>query len=50
MVYGAYEFLVRSVTLTRTSDGGDVATLGLTIPGAFNSELPDRLPWGEGLI
>ena len=45
MIYGEYEFLVRAVTLSRTSDGGEVATLALTIPGAFNSEIPEALPW-----
>lgn len=46
MVYGEYEFLVRAVTLSRTSDGGEVATLALTIPGAFDSQVPEALPWG----
>ena len=45
MIYGEYEFLVRAVTLSRTSDGGEVATLVLTIPGAFSSEIPEALPW-----
>lgn len=45
MIYGEYEFLVRAVTLSRTGDGGEVATLALTIPGAFNSEIPEALPW-----
>lgn len=45
MIYGAYEFLIRSVTLTRTSDGGEVAALALTIPGAFESKIPEALPW-----
>lgn len=45
MVYGEYEFLVRAVTLSRSSDGGEVATLALTIPGAFDSLIPERLPW-----
>lgn len=45
MIYGEYEFLVRAVTLSRTSDGGEVATLALTIPGAFSSKIPEALPW-----
>lgn len=45
MIYREYELLVRAVTLSRTSDGGEVATLALTIPGAFNSEIPEALPW-----
>ena len=46
MVYGAYEFLVRAVTLSRTIDGGEVATLALTVPGAFEGKIPEALPWG----
>jgi prophage tail gpP-like protein/phage tail protein X len=45
MIYGEYEFLVRAVTLSRTSDGGELATLALTIPGAFSSKIPEALPW-----
>jgi prophage tail gpP-like protein len=44
MIYGAYEFLVRSVTFTRTSDG-EIAVLMLTFPGAFESKIPETLPW-----
>lgn len=45
MIYGEYEFLVRAVTLSRTSDGGEMAALALTLPGAFNSQTPEALPW-----
>lgn len=45
MVYGEYEFLVRTVTLSRTGDGGELAVLALTIPGAFESKIPEALPW-----
>lgn len=45
MVYSEYEFFIRSVTLTRSSDGGEVAKLTLTPPGAFRSEIPESLPW-----
>jgi len=45
MIYREYEFLVRAVTLSRTSDGGEVATLALTIPSAFSSKIPEALPW-----
>lgn len=45
MIYGEYEFLVRAVTLSRTSDGGEVATLALTLPGAFKGKIPEALPW-----
>ena len=44
MVYSEYEFLIRAVTLSRTSDGGESATLSLTVPGAFSSAPPERLP------
>lgn len=47
MIYGEYEFLVRAVTLARTSDGGELATLALTIPGAFSSQIPEALPWED---
>lgn len=45
MIYGGYEFLVRAVTLSRTSDGGDAATLTMTLPGAFDSKAPEAFPW-----
>lgn len=45
MIYGAYELLIRAVTLTRTSTDGEVAVLALTIPGAFESKIPETLPW-----
>jgi prophage tail gpP-like protein len=45
MIYGEFEFLVRAVTLTRTAEGGESATLVLTFPGAFSGELPGGLPW-----
>lgn len=44
MIYSEYEFLVRAVTLSRTSEG-ETATLTLTLPAAFASEIPETLPW-----
>ncbi len=45
MVYNNYEFLIRGVTLLKTSDGGEVARIALTLPGAFSSQIPESLPW-----
>lgn len=39
-----YEFLIRSVTLSRSSRGEE-ASLVLTTPGAFNSKIPEAMPW-----
>lgn len=44
MIYSSYEFLIRSVTFSRTPDS-EVATLSLVLPGAFSGELPESLPW-----
>ena len=46
MIYGIYEFLIRSVALSRDSDGGEAAELVLTLPGAFEGKIPEALPWG----
>jgi prophage tail gpP-like protein/phage tail protein X len=45
MIYSDYEFLIRSVTLSRSS-AGDTARLELTLPGAFDGRIPEALPWG----
>lgn len=47
MVYGPYEFLIRAVSLSHTDDGGDRSSLQLVLPGVFNGEIPERLPWDE---
>lgn len=39
-----YEFLIKSVTLTRSSRGEE-ASLVLTTPGAFSSKIPEVMPW-----
>lgn len=44
MVYGPYDFLVRSVDFHRDS-GGETAALDVVMPGAFSGEIPGRLPW-----
>lgn len=44
MVYSQYEFLIRNVDLVRDASG-ESATLNLTLPGAFEGKVPERLPW-----
>lgn len=46
MVYNGYEFLVRSVQFSATRTNR-TAALGLVLPGAFNNEAPEALPWDE---
>lgn len=44
MIYEAYEFTIRQVTLAR-AENGESAQLDLVIPEAFRGEIPERLPW-----
>lgn len=44
MIYEEYPLLIRSVEYSRT-DSELTATLELVLPGAFNGELPDFMPW-----
>lgn len=46
MVYGDYEFLIRSVQFERERAAYS-ATLDLVIPGAFNGEIPGAMPWDD---
>lgn len=46
MVYNPYDFLVRRVTLVRSSKG-EGAQLDLVLPGSFSGEAPGRMPWAE---
>ena len=46
MIYGRYEFLVRSVELRATGSERS-ATLALVLPGAYSGEIPGRLPWQD---
>ncbi len=46
MIYGEYEFIIRSVELNRDATS-KTATLELVVPGSFSGELPERLPWEE---
>lgn len=45
MIYNRYEFIIRSVSLTKSTSSGEIAELGLTLPGAYSSEVPKGLPW-----
>jgi hypothetical protein len=44
MVYGPFNFVVRSVTLTRDRNS-KTAELDLVIPGSFSGKIPEVLPW-----
>jgi prophage tail gpP-like protein len=44
MVYGEYEFIIRSVELIKDSRS-ESAVLNLVIPGSFSGKLPEVLPW-----
>jgi prophage tail gpP-like protein len=46
MIYGRYEFLIRSVTFEADAESRS-ATLELVLPGVFNGKIPSRLPWQE---
>ena len=45
-VFGAYDFLIRSVTFLSTPSGR-TATLGLVLPTVFSGQIPERMPWDE---
>lgn len=46
MIYKEYEFLIRSVVFDL--DGkSKAATLNLIMPGSFNGQIPDVLPWED---
>lgn len=44
MVFTEFEFLIRTVSLRRNTQA-KTATLGLVLPGVFNSEIPSKFPW-----
>lgn len=44
MVYAPYEFLIRSVVLSRSASG-ETAALELCLPGSFSNQTPESLPW-----
>jgi prophage tail gpP-like protein len=44
MIYNEYEFLIRSVRLSREADN-EQATLSLVLPGSFEGVVPGAMPW-----
>lgn len=46
MIYNPYEFVIRSVRFVRTGTSA-TAILDLVLPGSFNGESPETLPWDE---
>ncbi len=44
MVYNPYSFTVRSVAFSRDSNT-ESAKLDLVLPGAFNGQVPESMPW-----
>lgn len=44
MIYEEYEFVIRSVEFVRHA-AEETATLSLMLPGSFNGEIPEVLPW-----
>lgn len=44
MIYSPYEFIVRSVTLSKSGSGA-TAVLSVVLPGLFSGEIPEVLPW-----
>ncbi len=45
-IYESTEFLIRSVMSNRRSNSAET-TLRLVLPGSFNGEIPEVLPWGS---
>jgi len=45
MVYGNYEFIIRSVQFEQNRES-EQAVLSLVIPGSFSGQIPESLPWG----
>lgn len=46
MIYGEFEFLIRSVQLHQDA-GNQNASLNVVLPGSFSGEIPDVLPWED---
>lgn len=44
MVYAETQLQIRNVDFSRTADG-ESATLNLVLPGSFDGQVPERLPW-----
>lgn len=45
MIYTETELLIRSVSLSRSKELGDRASIDLILPEAFRGEIPETLPW-----
>lgn len=46
MIYRETEFLIKSMTLSRTVEG-DTTEFSLVLPGAYTGQIPERFPWEE---
>ena len=46
MIYSSFEFLIRTVEFSKDPDKESVV-LSLVLPGVFNAQLPEVLPWDE---
>ncbi|MCK5606549.1 hypothetical protein KAR91_31895 [Candidatus Pacearchaeota archaeon] len=44
MIYSEYEFIIRSVSFSRTPNS-ETAELKLVLPGSFEGKIPETLPW-----
>jgi prophage tail gpP-like protein len=44
-VFRESSFIVQSVELSKDDSGGDIATLGLVLPEAYNKTMPKTFPW-----
>lgn len=44
MIYNDYEFVVRSVKFNKDAEN-ESAVLNLVLPGVFNAQIPEVLPW-----
>jgi prophage tail gpP-like protein len=45
MIYKKTNFLIKSVSRSRTNNQGDITTLSLVLPETYTGELPETLPW-----
>lgn len=47
MIYRESNFLIKGLTMSRSSDGGDITNFDLVLPGAYTGEIPEVFPWEE---
>lgn len=45
MIFQESDFILQSVELSKDVGGGDIATLALILPDAYNMTMPTRYPW-----